>query len=131
VSKEPQAGNLDGIRGKPVVADSYASEMYEAIQSLRGMGINDELVRDVVVAEQLIEALDEDTLMKRLFSDCQERLIAAQNAWSGCFDPSSAEMRSVHTEARAAQMLIDWIGEILTAGAKAEQEIAEEENFNE
>ena len=127
------AGNLDGIRGaRTVHSDEIVEQMYTEINSLKGLGFNELLIRDVVLASELREVLGTDALVSRLILRCEETLAGAQNEWAACLDPGSAEMRKIHIEAKAAQMVVQWTQEILVAGRIAEQTMShEEDNDNE
>ena len=119
---------LEGYRGVERSPDERIEDEVRIIHRLNEDGIDIELVREVVKADQLIEAMKGDKVLARLVTHVTTKMDEASKQWSACSDPRSDQAVRLHAEARAARMVIDWIQYVLETGAQAQKQMEAEIN---
>jgi hypothetical protein len=123
---ETQFGNLDGYRG-PRTKDTYEA-MEGELRALQALARNDpdaDLIREVLKADELVRALNNNPAMMAITAYATRELDAACMAWQMEADPASQVALDAHRNARAARMLINWIDETIRGGQQAEAQLEE------
>ena len=119
---------LDGFRGSPNRgADVEIEDELRWVNSLRESELNTELLRAIVVSDDLERELNNDSsTMRRLVNRVIQELDEATKAWQSQADPMSAVAILAHRKARAARVVIDWIQEVMDEATAAEKMLEEE-----
>lgn len=115
---------LDGFRARTPV-DDQNEELVRSIRGLSENGIDYQSISNVIAADDLINALHEDTTLAKLVSHCAVVINTHAFAWTVSNEPE--KMDAQHLEARAARMVIAWIEQIEQTGKVAEQLIEQQD----
>jgi hypothetical protein len=118
---------LDGYRAR-TEQDDENEEMVRSIRGLTSRGVDLETIADVVASQDLIEALNSDSILAKLVSHCANVLRYQMHAWSMSLTPE--KMQQEHLQARAARLVISWIEDIQGSGKVAEQLITQQDTQN-
>lgn len=120
---------LDGYRSRERTQEELLQDQTSALHMLSDEGIDPELVREVIRSDQLVAAMQTDKVLGRLVTYVTTRLDECSKAWSSLKNPRDDEAMTLHTEARACRVLIDWIEFVLTSGAQATKQLEAEEEY--
>ena len=116
---------LKGFRGRPS-ADEY-TRMEEELRSYRSLANDDidiTLLRDVIKADNLIADLkNESSTLQRLCTHAAMRIGEACKAWVESGDPTHPQVATLHRDARAARLLLDWVDDQIKLGQQAERQL--------
>jgi len=127
MAQNKETDPLQGFRGRDNDFD-LSESMAESAQALADMGVDYRHIADVIVSNDLQDALNEDTLMARLAGFCALKIKENTYTWSTSNDPCDKSMLKAHLETRAARLVISWIEQIVETGKIAEQIIERQEH---
>lgn len=119
---------LEGYRAR-TEEDDINESMVRSIRGLSEKGIDYQAISDVIASQDLIEALNSDTILAKLISFCAEILKENMHKWSMSNEPE--KMHSEHLEARAARLTIAWVESIHQTGEVAQQLIEQQDTTDE
>ena len=123
----PEADRLEGYRARTDEDDANEA-LVRSIRGLSENGIDRYAIADVVASQDLIDALNKDTILAKLVSFCAMILKERMYSWSMSNEPE--KMQSEHLEARAARLVISWIESIKQTGEVAQQLIEQQDIEN-
>jgi hypothetical protein len=121
---------LDGYRGSPSLTpeEELAQDQDFLRRERETGGIDMELIRDVLRAEELLLAIgDDSSTMKRLMTHVAHERSRAVKALEMIGDIASPEAKSAHGTLRAAKLVFDWANHVYNAGRTAKAIIEEQE----
>lgn len=119
---------LEGYRGSPQrSADTELEDSQAFVDSLRNSELNTELLRAVVVGDDLErELLEDSSSMRRLVNMLVQKIDDATKVWQSEGDPASVRALNAHRDARAARLVITWIEEIMKTAEMSEKQLEQE-----
>ena len=127
-SRKLEDDPLDGFRGSGL-SDRY-QQLEEELLAFRSLAVDDEnveLLRDILKKDQIIAELkNESGPFRRLATHAYNVLDHARSRWIEMEDPTSVEAINAHRDARAARLVIDWIGHQIEIGKAAEEQVSNE-----
>jgi len=129
VALTDQKDPLDGFRKVERSDDERLEDEIRALHRLNEDGIDIDLLREVIKADQLVDALQGEKVMARLMTHITQRYDECTKAWSLLDDPRSTKAVEYHTQVRAARMVINWVQTILENGNVAQRQIEAEEHY--
>lgn len=115
---------LDGYRAR-TPEDDENERLVRSIRGLSEQGIDHYAIADVIASQDVIDALQGDTILAKLVSHCAEVLKVNMYRWSVSNEPQN--MMKEHLDSRAARLVIDWIESIKQTGEVAQQLIEQQD----
>ena len=115
---------LDGFRAR-TDQDDQNEEFVRSVRGLSAKGISVPDIALVIDRDEVIKAINEDTILRRLVNKCTEILKVNAYQWSMSNTPD--ETKELHLESRAARMVIDWLEGVILEGDVAEKLIAQDD----
>ena len=129
-SIKSQADPLDGYRANLDMDAIRALE--DEVMAYRGLAEDDidtAALQAVMKKNALMNDLTgESTPLKRLVTHCYMVMEDATNRWVEVSDPKSESAVNAHHDARAARLVLDWVGDQITVGKQAEVQLEAESN---
>jgi len=124
MENEPAPDQLEGFRGRQISPEEQLEDDVRDLHNLESE-IDEQLVREVLKSDQLIAAMQGDSVLGRLVTMITKRIDDCAKVWSSQQDPTSMAALNAHREARAARLLIDWIEMTINSGSTAETQLHE------
>ena len=116
--------NLKGFRAR-TDQDDENERLVRSIRGLSEQGIDHYAISDVIASQDVIDALQGDTILAKLATHCAEILKVNMYRWSISNEP--LKMHKEHLDSRAARLVIDWIESIKQTGEVAQQIIEQQD----
>lgn len=118
---------LEGFRPRTEQDDQNES-LVRSIRGLSERGIDAQSIADVIASQDLIDALNGDTILSKLVSHVARTIKEHTYAWTVSSEPE--KMKKEHLEVRAGRMVIAWIEEVQQTGDVAEQLISQQDTID-
>ena len=118
---------LEGYRAR-TDEDDLNESMVRSIRGLSEKGIDYQSISDVIASQDLIDAINGDTILAKLAMHCATILSEHMYSWTVSNEPE--KMIKEHLESRAARLVISWIEGIKQTGEVAQQLIEQQDTEN-
>jgi len=115
---------LEGFRAR-TDEDDLNEQVVRGIRGLSEAGIDYQAISDVIQSDDLVAALNDDKPLAKLVDHAAK--IIKENSWEWSMANNHDDVKDLHTETRAARIVISWIESIVQTGEVAKQLISEEE----
>jgi hypothetical protein len=116
--------HLEGFRPR-TDQDDENERLVRSIRGLSEQGIDHYAISDVIASQDILDAINGDTILAKLVTHCAEVLKVNMYRWSVSNEPG--KMQKEHLDARAARMVVDWIESIKQTGEVAQQIIEQQD----
>ena len=118
---------LKGYRAR-TEEDDLNENMVRSIRGLSEKGIDYQSISDVIASQDLIHALNSDTILAKLITHVALVIKTNTYAWTVSNEPET--LKREHLETRAARLVIAWVESIRQTGVVAEQLIKQQDVDN-